>query len=126
MRGFMTEEEKAAAPKMTKGLLKRVFSYLVPYWKQLLLVLLAVSIALTYLIPKGEFGVLPDGEPNYLDYVSRSDLGGIPLRQGLLAPVLVFFSSDGLTLIMLSPCRRQARTSISLLSLPDSSSTPLM
>ncbi len=68
----------------------------------LLLGLLAVSIALTYVIPKGEFGLFPNGEPNYLDYVRRGDLGGIPLWQGILAPVLVFFSSDGLTLIMLS------------------------
>ena len=68
----------------------------------LLLVLLVVSIVLTYLIPKGEFGVLPDGQTNYLDYIRRDDLGGIPLWQGLLAPLLVFFSSDGLTLIMLS------------------------
>ena len=68
----------------------------------LLLALLLVSVALTYLVPKGEFGVLPDGRTNYLDYVRRDDLGGIPLWQGLLAPVLVFFSSDGLTLLMLS------------------------
>ena len=68
----------------------------------LLLGLLAVSIALTYILPKGEFGLLPDGTPNYLDYVRRDDLGGIPLWQGLLAPVLVFASSDGLALIMLS------------------------
>lgn len=68
----------------------------------LLLGLLAASIALTYLIPKGEFGVLSDGTTNYLDYIRRDDLGGIPLWQGVLAPVLVFFSADGLTLIMLS------------------------
>ena len=68
----------------------------------LLLALLAVSIVLTYAVPKGEFGVLPDGRPNYLEYIRRDDLGGIPLWQGILAPVLVFFSPDGLTLIMLS------------------------
>ena len=68
----------------------------------LLLCLLVFSIALTYVIPKGEFGVLPDGQTNYLDYVRRDDLGGIPLWQGLLAPILVFASPDGLTLIMLS------------------------
>ena len=68
----------------------------------LLLALLLVSIALTYVVPKGEFGLLPNGETNYLDYVRRDDLGGIRLWQGLLAPVLVFFSADGLTLLMLS------------------------
>ena len=39
MRGFLTEEEKQNQPKVTKELLKRVFSYLAPYWKQLLLTL---------------------------------------------------------------------------------------
>ena len=68
----------------------------------LLLGLLALSILLTYLIPKGEFGMLPDEQINYLDYTRRDDLSGIPLWQGLLAPVLVFFSGDGLTLLMLS------------------------
>ena len=68
----------------------------------LLLGLLAVSIALTYAVPKGEFGSFPDGQTNYLEYVRRDDLGGIPLWQGILAPILVFFSPDGLTLLMLS------------------------
>ena len=39
MRGFLTEEEKQNQPKVTKELLLRVFSYLAPYWKQLLLTL---------------------------------------------------------------------------------------
>ena len=38
-RGYLTEEEKANRPKVTLPLLKRIFSYLVPYWKQLLIVL---------------------------------------------------------------------------------------
>ena len=36
---FLTEEEKQNSPKITGELLKRVFSYLQPYWKQLVLVL---------------------------------------------------------------------------------------
>ena len=68
----------------------------------LLLALLAVSIALTYIVPRGEFGTLSDGTPDYLSYTRRYDLPGIPILQGALAPVLVFFSSDGLTLVMLS------------------------
>ncbi len=39
----MTEEEKAAQPKVTPELLKRVFSYLEPYWKQLALVLVCIA-----------------------------------------------------------------------------------
>ena len=68
----------------------------------LLLALMAVAILMTNFVPRGEFGTLPDGSPDYLTYIPRGDLGGIPLWQGLLAPVLVFFSSDGLTLLMLS------------------------
>lgn len=40
--GFLTEEEKANRPKVTWPLIKRVMGYLVPYWKQLLLVLVAI------------------------------------------------------------------------------------
>ena len=35
---FLTEEEKKNQPKVTPQLLKRVFSYLKPYTKQLILV----------------------------------------------------------------------------------------
>ncbi|MBO4368234.1 MAG: hypothetical protein J5859_05940 [Clostridia bacterium] len=68
----------------------------------LLAVLLCVSVALTYILPKTQFGVLPDGEVNYLECVRREDQSGIALWEGLLAPVLVFASGDGLSLIMLS------------------------
>ncbi len=44
-RGFLTEAEKANAPKITKELLARVFSYLKPYWKQMTLVLCAIVIS---------------------------------------------------------------------------------
>lgn len=39
---FLTEEEKKNRPKVTPELLKRVFSYLRPYTKQLILVLLCI------------------------------------------------------------------------------------
>ncbi|MBQ1531142.1 MAG: ABC transporter ATP-binding protein [Solobacterium sp.] len=42
---YLTEEEKAAAPKVTKELLARVASYLLPYWKQMLIVLIAIAVA---------------------------------------------------------------------------------
>ena len=42
---YMTEEEKAAQPKITGKLIKRVFSYLKPYWKQLILVLVCIAIS---------------------------------------------------------------------------------
>ena len=41
-RNFMSEEEKQNLPQVTPELLKRVFSYLSPYWKQLALTLLCI------------------------------------------------------------------------------------
>ena len=49
---FMTDEEKQQAPRVTKALLMRVFSYLKPYWKQLLLVLVC-------LVASSAFSILP-------------------------------------------------------------------
>ena len=44
-RGFMTEEEKQNAPKVTRALLKRIFSYLTPHWKMLTVALLCVVLS---------------------------------------------------------------------------------
>ena len=44
-RGFMTEEEKANAPKVTGALLKRVFSYLNPYRGQMTLVFVCIIVS---------------------------------------------------------------------------------
>ncbi len=41
----MTEEEKKNRPKVTKALLLRVFSYLRPYWKQFLLILVCIAFS---------------------------------------------------------------------------------
>ncbi len=68
----------------------------------LLFVLMLAAIVLTYVIPKGEFGVNADGTTNYLDYKPVEGAKGIPIWKGLLAPILVFASPNGLTLIMLS------------------------
>ena len=47
MRGqqFLTEEEKANAPKVTKELLLRILSYLTPYWLQFLFVFIAILVS---------------------------------------------------------------------------------
>lgn len=68
----------------------------------LLFVLMLAAIVLTYAVPKGEFGVNADGTADYLDYKPIEGAKGIPVWKGLLAPILVFGSSNGLTLIMLS------------------------
>lgn len=44
-RGFLTEEEKKNQPKITKALLIRIFSYLKPYWIQIIIVLLTIFAA---------------------------------------------------------------------------------
>ena len=46
-RGFLTDEEKQNMPKVTKGLLVRILSYLKPYWPQFLLVFLAILLSAT-------------------------------------------------------------------------------
>ena len=42
---YLTEEEKQQQPKVTRELLARVFSYLKPYWKHMLLVILCIAAA---------------------------------------------------------------------------------
>lgn len=44
-RGFLTEEEKANRPKVTFSLLKRIFSYLLPYWKQMILIFVFIILS---------------------------------------------------------------------------------
>ncbi|NLG18558.1 MAG: ABC transporter ATP-binding protein, partial [Fibrobacter sp.] len=41
-RAYLTEEELANRPKVSKALLLRISSYLKPYWKQMILVLVAI------------------------------------------------------------------------------------
>ena len=71
----------------------------------LLLLLIAASTVLTYVVPKGEFGVtIVDGkeEVDYLKYNQLPDESGIPVWKGILAPFLVIGTGDGISLIMLS------------------------
>lgn len=44
-RGFLTEEEKQSAPKITKELLLRILEYLKPYWFQFVLVFAAIILS---------------------------------------------------------------------------------
>ena len=46
-RGFLTDEEKKHMPKVTKGLLLRILSYLKPYWFQFFLVFAAILLSAT-------------------------------------------------------------------------------
>ena len=42
---YLDEKEIEEAPKVTKELLLRVFSYLKPYWKQMVIVLIAIIVS---------------------------------------------------------------------------------
>jgi ATP-binding cassette subfamily B protein len=82
---YMTDEEMKAAPKITPALIKRVFSYLKPYWKQLILVLLCI-------IMSSVAGILP------------SILTGKIIDEGLIGrsmKLLIFYiaASFGVTLM---------------------------
>ena len=44
-RGFLTEEEKQQMPKVTWQLIRRILSYLKPYWLQFFLVFLAILLS---------------------------------------------------------------------------------
>lgn len=68
----------------------------------LLASIMLVSIVLTYIIPGGDFGTLADGSPDYSAYIRRDDYSGVPILKGIFAPVLVFFTSDGITLLALA------------------------
>lgn len=72
----------------------------------LLLGLLVVATILTFVIPRGQFGTKLDATGELVDdysvYIPRDDLSGIPVWKALLSPFLVFGSSDGLSLAILS------------------------
>ena len=44
-RGFLTDEEKKNMPKVDAALLKRILSYLKPYWFQFVLVFAAILLS---------------------------------------------------------------------------------
>ncbi|MBR2824138.1 MAG: ABC transporter ATP-binding protein [Clostridia bacterium] len=67
---FLTDEEKQNTPKITKALLRRVFAYLEPYWKQLALVLCCIAVSsVCSLFPSILTG-------HIIDVLTGKDLGG--------------------------------------------------
>ena len=44
-RGFLTDEEKNNMPKVTWALIRRILSYLIPYWPQFLLVFVTILLS---------------------------------------------------------------------------------
>ena len=67
---YLTDEEKKNAPKITGALIRRVFSYLKPYWKQLALVLVCIVVSsVCSLFPSILTG-------NIIDVLTGRDMGG--------------------------------------------------
>ena len=68
--------------------------------------LILLSILLTYIIPNGVFKTTIDSAGNsIIDYTSFEKLEGfkgINILKGIFSPILVLFTGDGLTIIMLS------------------------
>ena len=88
---FLTEEEKRNSPKVTKELLRRVFSYLKPYWRQLALVLACIAVSsVCSLFPSILTG-------NIIDVLTGKDLGGW-FGSGLSALIRLILLSLGLNL----------------------------
>ena len=91
---YLSEDEKANKPKVTKTLLKRVLSYILPYRRQLLLVLLCIVVSTVCSI----FPSILTG--NIVDVLTGKDMGGwigsgIPalLRLILLSLALLLVSN---------------------------------
>ncbi len=68
----------------------------------MLFMLMVVAIVLTYVLPKGQFGVNADGTENYGEYTRIDGAGGINVLKGIFAPILMLGTSDGVNVIMLS------------------------
>lgn len=67
----------------------------------LLFALIVLAIVLTYILPKGEFGLV-NGELDYNQYIKLEGVSGINIFKGIFSPILIIGSSDGINLIMLS------------------------
>lgn len=72
----------------------------------MLATLMITSIIITYIVPKGTFDTSIDEFGNeiidYTKYISLPDSKGINVIKGIFSFVLVLFSRDGLSLVMLS------------------------
>ncbi|MBQ5756409.1 MAG: hypothetical protein IIV88_04025, partial [Erysipelotrichaceae bacterium] len=87
-RGFMSEEEKASAPKVTKELVLRVLSYLKPYWKQMALVLIAIIVSSSFnLLPSILTGKIID------EGLIRRDL------RALIFYIVLSLAANGLSVV---------------------------
>ena len=67
----------------------------------LLFLLMAVAIILTYVLPKGEFATLENGETDYNTLIDLGKEGGINIFKGIFSPFLLLGADGGISIIML-------------------------
>jgi uncharacterized ion transporter superfamily protein YfcC len=67
----------------------------------LLFLLMAVAITLTYVLPKGEFATLENGETDYNTLIDLGKEGGINIFKGIFSPFLLLGADGGISIIML-------------------------
>ncbi|MBQ8161758.1 MAG: ABC transporter ATP-binding protein [Clostridia bacterium] len=91
---YLSDEEKNNMPKVTKALLLRVFSYLKPYWRQLMLVFVCIIVSsVCSLFPSILTGYI-------VDVLTGRDMGGwigngiAALIRLILLSLLLHFSSN--------------------------------
>ena len=87
-RGFLTDEEKANQPKVTKELLKRIVSYMLPYKVKFLLVFCTIIVsAVLGLLPAVITGrivdqaIVPDGKISLLIWLLLASLATLTASQ---------------------------------------------
>ncbi|MDD4776464.1 MAG: ABC transporter ATP-binding protein [Syntrophomonas sp.] len=87
----MSEEEKQNKPQITPALLKRIFGYLRPYWKQLSLTIVAI-------IASSVFGILPTLLTGRIidDGLINRDLNMLVILVGISLLVLVLSNLIGI------------------------------
>lgn len=74
-RGFLTKEEKQNMPKITKGLLKRILSYLLPYKWYFIFVFIALAVsALLGLYPSVITGKIVD---NIVEFAGKDSVSAL-------------------------------------------------
>lgn len=89
---YLTDDEKQNMPKVTRELISRVLSYLKPYWKQLLLVLVCIIVSsVCSLFPSILTG-------NIIDVLTGRDMGGW-FGAGISALIRLILLSLGLNLV---------------------------
>lgn len=91
---FLTDQEKANRPKITKELVLRIASYLKPYWKQMILIVITILIsAVLRILPAVLTGRIIDEGLIAQDFNALLVLIGLAVAVTLLANLVGMFES---------------------------------